>query len=897
MASKHGKTKASLQREVDALRQQQQQQQLEAVAAAHAQAEAELLRVNRTLRMLSNCNQALVRSPSEQQLLDAVCRIAVEHGGYRMAWVGFAGNDTAKSVRPVAQAGFEEGYLASLHITWADAERGRGPTGTAIRTGRHVIARNIPTDPAFGPRRAAAIQRGYASSIALPLKDGTGPFGALMVYSAAPDAFDEAEVALLTDLAADLSFGIGALRERRARDRAEVEAAEELRSTVLLHDIGVRYVHGDALQPVIDRILDAAIALARADMGNIQLLDAEAGRLVIRAQRGFERDWLDFWATVAEGQGACGTAMQRRSQVVIEDVEQSPVFAGTPMLEVQRKAGVRAVTSTPLFDAGGDFMGMISVHFRRPHRPEERVLRRLGLLARLTADIVGHMRAEARTARLLAEVRKERDWMAALIGSSADEIWFTDTERRFTLANPAAAREFQLPANGSPVDLADLAGRLEVLRADGSPRPLEEAAPLRALAGETVRDFEEIVRTPVRNELRHRQVSSSPVRDAEGRIVGAVSVVRDITERKRAEEAAERRLREITSYYDSVPLGLAVLDTDYRFLRINALLARINGLPADAHIGRTVGEVLPTLEAQAREVGATVLRTDRPVTDIEFSGETAADPGRRRTWTESWHPLRDAAGRTTGFIVTVEDITARKEAEARLVRSLDELRQMARRLAEIDEAERKRLSRELHDRVGQSLAALAINLTCVVEGLPAETAAQVREKGREACAQAEALAADVRTVMSELRPSVLDDYGLMPAVRGYADSVARRSGLSISVDEVDEVGRLPAETETAIYRVVQEGLANVQRHSGAREVVITAEARAEGWRIVMTDDGVGFDAARPAASGAHWGLTIMRERARAVGCAVDVTSRPGAGTSVIIDVPFAPAGGQRGAGP
>ncbi len=190
--------------------------------AERKRAENELRDVNRALRLTSQCNQEMVRATDESALLQAVCRIAVEHGGYRLAWVGFAEQDEARSVRPVAQAGFEDGYLGTINITWADTERGRGPTGTAIRTGQPVLARNIPTDPAFAPWRTAAIQRGYASSIALPLLNEGRCLGALMIYAGEPDAFNPKEVELLAELANDLAYGISALRHRAEHKRAEV---------------------------------------------------------------------------------------------------------------------------------------------------------------------------------------------------------------------------------------------------------------------------------------------------------------------------------------------------------------------------------------------------------------------------------------------------------------------------------------------------------------------------------------------------------------------------------------------------------------------------------------------------------------------------------------------------
>ncbi len=187
----------------------------------HKLTDRALHRSNRALRMISECNQVLVRATDEASLLRDVCRIIVEMGGYLLAWVGFAEEDDGKSVRPVAQAGFEEGYMDSLDITWADAERGRGPTGTAIRTGEPSVARFIQADPRFEPWRAEASTRGYASSIALPMLSEGRALGALNIYSSEPDTFDAEEVRLLTELADDLAYGITALRAQAERKRAE----------------------------------------------------------------------------------------------------------------------------------------------------------------------------------------------------------------------------------------------------------------------------------------------------------------------------------------------------------------------------------------------------------------------------------------------------------------------------------------------------------------------------------------------------------------------------------------------------------------------------------------------------------------------------------------------------
>jgi signal transduction histidine kinase len=186
-------------------------------------AEENLKEMNRAREVLIRANESIMRATSEETLLNTVCRMVVESGGYRMCWIGYAKRDEQKTVMPVAQAGYEEGYLEGAGITWADTVRGRGPTGASIRTGNLVISRNIETDATFSPWREEAVKRGYASSISLPLISKEEVFGAVNIYAAETERFDTDEVQLLSSLASDLSFGIIALRTRLECDLAEAE--------------------------------------------------------------------------------------------------------------------------------------------------------------------------------------------------------------------------------------------------------------------------------------------------------------------------------------------------------------------------------------------------------------------------------------------------------------------------------------------------------------------------------------------------------------------------------------------------------------------------------------------------------------------------------------------------
>jgi len=185
------------------------------------QAEVALQKANYTLKAQTECRQALIHATDEATLLNKICQVLVHDIGYRLVWIGFAESDADKTVRPVSQCGYEQGYLESITISWGDNEFGQGPTGLAIRTGEPCFAKEILTDAKYAPWRFQALQRGYASSMAMPLKLDGQTIGAINVYATEPNAFERDTVRLFEDLAADLVYGITMLRISAKRQQAE----------------------------------------------------------------------------------------------------------------------------------------------------------------------------------------------------------------------------------------------------------------------------------------------------------------------------------------------------------------------------------------------------------------------------------------------------------------------------------------------------------------------------------------------------------------------------------------------------------------------------------------------------------------------------------------------------
>ena len=193
--------------------------------------EETLAGMRRNLQMLYQCNRALIRATEEYELLQSVCQILVDVGGLRMVWIGYRQFDRENTIRPVAIAGYDEGYVETVKGTWADSERGHGPLGTAIRTGKPCWTRDIRRDANFAIWKGEALKRGYGSSIALPLRSDGEPFGAFSLYAAEPDAFNESTLEQFTELANNLAYGVMALRTREERKHAGSTSCGAVRVT------------------------------------------------------------------------------------------------------------------------------------------------------------------------------------------------------------------------------------------------------------------------------------------------------------------------------------------------------------------------------------------------------------------------------------------------------------------------------------------------------------------------------------------------------------------------------------------------------------------------------------------------------------------------------------------
>jgi PAS domain S-box-containing protein len=288
------------------------------------------------------------------------------------------------------------------------------------------------------------------------------------------------------------------------------------------------------LDALYERVLDAAVSLMSADVGSMQKYDPEQDQLRLLASRGFCPEAVAFWERVNRNSAtSCGMALSVGHRVIVPDVECSDFMAGSADLNVSRRVGIRAMHSTPLVSRSGRLLGMISTYWGKPHYPTEHEFRALDVLARQAADLIERTQVET----ALRESEQHLRWLASIVDSSYDPIISTDIDRKITTWNHAAEQLYGYTFDevvGQPISILHPPDRH-----DEQPTIAE-----RIKRGERIRNYG-TVRQRKDRTLVDVSLTISPVRNAEGKVVGSSSITRDITKRKRAEEREKMLMAEL----------------------------------------------------------------------------------------------------------------------------------------------------------------------------------------------------------------------------------------------------------------------------------------------------------------------------------------------------------------
>jgi PAS domain S-box-containing protein len=320
-------------------------------------------------------------------------------------------------------------------------------------------------------------------------------------------------------------------RAERAIQTLNHQLTVDLAAMTRMQRLSTRMVEAGDFRELLRETLSSAIEITGADMGHIQLL--EDGVLQMTTHHGLDKSFLDFFGNVAAGEAVCGAALQQGRRVVVEDVASSPIFAGQPALAVMLGTGIRAVHSTPLVSRGGQVLGVLSTHFRWPHRPAERDLRLMDILARQTADLIERKKAEAALMASEARFRQLADTMPQMVWTARPDGYVDYYNERW-YAFTGVAREVFGDASWAPYM---------------HPDDLPEAREAYYAAIESGEPYSRECRYRDRENRTHWFVCRGlPVRDARGRVVKWFGTCTDIDEQKRVEQDLRRANHDLEQF-------------------------------------------------------------------------------------------------------------------------------------------------------------------------------------------------------------------------------------------------------------------------------------------------------------------------------------------------------------
>lgn len=361
--------------------------------------------------------------------------------------------------------------------------------------------------------------------------------------------------------------------------------------------------------------------------------------------------------------------------------------------------------------------------------------------------------------------------------------------------------------------------------------------------------------------------------------------LRELRAHAGAEEALRKNFELLDRIFETTHFCLVYLDRDLNFVRVNRAYADACGYPTEYFPGKNHFALYPNAEDEA--LFRRAVATGEPFTVYARPFEFPDHPERDVTyWDWSLLPLKNNEGRGEGLLFALLEVTASKQAETALRGYAHRIRDLLRRLVGAQETERRWVAADLHDLIAQNIGAIGIEIERLRRRLPAE-----KDGGNDRVLDVMAnqvadTAGAVRQLIANLRPSILDDHGLLAAIEWQARDFEQRTCLRVTIMGQPVEPRAAPDAELALFRIVQEALANIARHAAASHVTIEL-SRAEGrLRLRVEDDGIGLASRAGAPHADGWGIDIMRERAEAVGGEFGIDS-PGAGTRVIVEIPLA----------
>lgn len=567
---------------------------------------------------------------------------------------------------------------------------------------------------------------------------------------------------------------------------------------------------------------------------------------------------------IGEGVGSCGTAAWRNETVIAEDVRTHACWA--PYKHLALAAGLLACWSEPVRDSHGRVAGTFGIYRREPGAPSAEDMETVRDASHLAALAIERKRNEAVLHRREQEIR-------TLVENTPDMVVRYDRECRRVYVNRAyevisdIRREDVLGT--TPLDFWRLS-----LPADEYMTMLRH---IMATGEEETLTFDMIVA----GNLHYQSMRLVPEYGQDGQVVSVLAISRDITALKRMEALLRKSEAEFRTLAENSPDMIVRYDPDCRRFYINPAYERYTGVRLEDAWNRTPHEVWTSLMPK-EEYMARLQRVMKTAEPDQILLEWYLPDGSLTSHLMHTVAEYDNEGRPAGVLAIGHNISQLKATERRLEESRAELRALTARREEAREEERKRIAGEIHDELGQLLSVLRLNMTTLDFRFGNENQ-DLRKKLQKMVGTVDQAIAVVRSIASRLRPAVLAT-GTVPAVEWLVQEFTESTGIVCKLFvESDDIA-LDEDRSMALFRIAQESLTNVLRHSGADSVEIFLRYVDDACEMTVRDNGKGFDLAR---AGRHnsFGLVGMRERALMLGGEMEIVTSPGSGTTLKLRVP------------
>ena len=876
------------------------------------QMERKLNKTNRLYATLSQVNQAIVRERDKQKLFQEICNIAIEFGKFRLAWIGLV-DEANKLVNPVAFSGEDSDYLQNIKIILTNDVAGKGPTGRSIREGKSVVFNDLENNPDFVPWRKQALEKGYRSSAAFPLRLNNKAIGAFNVYAVEPFFFDEDEINLLEEAAMDISFALEKFEEEDSRRQTEKKLHESEEKFRILYnnspDMYVSVSPDDASILLCNETLLSKTGYSREEIIGFPVFKI------------YHDDCLDEVEKVFQQFVATG---------IVQDKE----------LIIKRKDGGRIDVSLNV-EAVRDEAGKILYSISSWRDITERKQAKAAL-----------NESETRFGTLLSNLpgmayqcKNDEQWTMLFINDACEQLTGYKPEQLvynrdisyYELIHPDdqvfVSRQVEEALNtGEHFEL-----EYRIISADGREKWVWERGVQTTLQDHGPKLLEGVI-----HDITKRKQAEEALKRSKGKLIKSNKELQLHMDKIIAIHRAGQRLQmlkkpetlaqeiitvmeEILNYkYGAVllfdesggkllPFAISDQGKGETFLQLDkAYIASHNIKPGTgivgwvAQHGKSVrlgnikqdpryypmrndihSELCVPLKVNEKIIGVVNIETSKlnAFTEIDqLVLETIASQ------------IAIAIQNSTMFKQVKEyafeleqNITERRQAEEALHKSSVQLRALSAHLQSVREEERTAIAREIHDELGQILTVLKMDLSLMGRDLNEETGtlnkAALLDEIKSMTGLIDKSIQQLRKLITELRPEVLDNLGLIAALEWQSQEFQARSKIKCKLETSIKDIEISKERAIAIFRIFQEALTNILRHAQATHVTVNISEKDNNILLKIADNGIGISADKKENSNT-FGLLGMQERAIVFGGEVIIESGRGKGTSIMVRIPI-----------